>query len=191
MHLGTLAGSPAILSVPILQPCLRAELLLVTVDTHTGMLQCHVPQYDAPLVPELTTALNGDHSRLPTLISELRYKYDRNNLRAFILSYSQNELIDEFFCDRFWITQRRCEKTLQHLPAAAHERLPILYHPDHPMSKISRHRMFVKFHRHPTVILVCVCMCIILNRLYDIVCIMNVLHFRSLHSKRKKVRRVR
>lgn len=71
--LGTLAGSPAILSVPILQPCLRAELLLVTVDTHTGMLQCHVPQYDAPLVPELTTALNGDHSRLPTLISELRY----------------------------------------------------------------------------------------------------------------------
>ncbi|KYN27989.1 Mediator of RNA polymerase II transcription subunit 14 [Trachymyrmex cornetzi] len=94
----TLAGSPAILSVPILQPCLRAELLLVTVDTHTGMLQCHVPQYDAPLVPELTLALNGDHSRLPTLISELR----------------------------FWITQRRCEKTLQHLPATSHERLPIV-----------------------------------------------------------------
>lgn len=68
----TLAGSPAILSVPILQPCLRAEHLLVTVDTHTGMLQCHVPQYEVPLIPELTTALNGDHSRLPTLISELR-----------------------------------------------------------------------------------------------------------------------
>ncbi|XP_012271319.1 mediator of RNA polymerase II transcription subunit 14 isoform X2 [Orussus abietinus] len=122
----TLAGSPAILSVPILQPCLRAELLLVTVDTHTGMLQCHVPQYDAPLVPELTTALNGDHSRLPTLISELR----------------------------FWITQRRCEKTLQHLPATPHERLPLLHHPDHPMSKISRHRMFIQLHRHPTVILI-------------------------------------
>ncbi|RLU24369.1 hypothetical protein DMN91_002457 [Ooceraea biroi] len=122
----TLAGSPAILSVPILQPCLRAELLLVTVDTHTGMLQCHVPQYDAPLVPELTVALNGDHSRLSTLISELR----------------------------FWITQRRCEKTLQHLPATAHERLPVLHHPDHPMSKISRHRIFVQLHRHPTVILI-------------------------------------
>ncbi|KMQ89075.1 mediator of rna polymerase ii transcription subunit 14-like protein [Lasius niger] len=122
----TLAGSPAILSVPILQPCLRAELLLVTVDTHTGMLQCHVPQYDAPLVPELTAALNGDHSRLPTLISELR----------------------------FWITQRRCEKTLQHLAATSHERLPVLHHPDHPMSKISRHRMFVQLHRHPTVILI-------------------------------------
>lgn len=159
MRSGTLAGSPAILSVPILQPCLRAELLLVTVDTHTGMLQCHVPQYDAPLVPELTTALNGDHSRLPTLISELRYEYNRDNLREFILLYSQSELIDGFFCDRFWITQRRCEKTLQHLPATAHERLPILYHPDHPMSKISRHRMFVQLHRHPTVILVCMCMC--------------------------------
>ncbi|KAI4496983.1 hypothetical protein M0802_007931 [Mischocyttarus mexicanus] len=122
----TLAGSPAILSVPVLQPCLRAELLLVTVDTHTGMLQCHVPQYDAPLVPELTAALNGDHSRLPTLISELR----------------------------FWITQRRCEKTLQHLPATSSERLPVLHHPDHPMSKISRHRMFIQLHRHPSVILI-------------------------------------
>nr|CAD7587621.1 unnamed protein product [Timema genevievae] len=120
-----LQGSPAILSVPVLQPCLRAEQLLVTVDTHTGMLQCHVPQYDAPLIPELQTALNGEHSRLPTLVSELRY----------------------------WITQRRCEKTLQHLPATPHERLPLLHHPDHPMSKIGRHRMFVRLHRHPNVIL--------------------------------------
>ncbi|XP_072757172.1 mediator of RNA polymerase II transcription subunit 14 isoform X2 [Anoplolepis gracilipes] len=122
----TLAGSPAILSIPVLQPCLRAELLLVTVDTHTGMLQCHIPQYDAPLVPELTAALNGDHSRLPTLISELR----------------------------FWLTQRRCEKTLQHLAATPYERLPVLHHPDHPMSKISRHRMFVQLHGHPQVLLI-------------------------------------
>lgn len=89
---GTLAGSPAILSVPILQPCLRAELLLVTVDTHTGMLQCHVPQYDAPLVPELTTALNGDHSRLPTLISDLRYEYNRNSSRGFTFSYLRKQI---------------------------------------------------------------------------------------------------
>ncbi|CAG5108193.1 Similar to MED14: Mediator of RNA polymerase II transcription subunit 14 (Aedes aegypti) [Cotesia congregata] len=122
----TLAGSPAILSVPILQPCLRAELLLITVDTHTGMLQCHVPQYDVPLVPELTAAFNGDHSRLPTLISELR----------------------------FWITQRRCEKTLQHLPSTSHETLPVIFSPDHPMAKISKHHMFVRLHRHPTVILI-------------------------------------
>ncbi|XP_015120340.1 mediator of RNA polymerase II transcription subunit 14 isoform X1 [Diachasma alloeum] len=122
----TLNGSPAILAVPILQPCLRAELLLVTVDTHTGMLQCHVPQYEAPLVPELTAALNNDHSRLPGLISELR----------------------------FWITQRRCEKTLQHLPATPHEKLPILHNPEFTMSNISRHRMFVRLHRHPNVVLI-------------------------------------
>ena len=122
----TLAGSPAILSVPILQPCLRAELLLIAVDTHTGMLQCHIPHYDAPLVPELIAALNEDHLKLPTLISELR----------------------------FWITQKRCEKTLQHLPATPHEKLPLLYQPDHPITLINKHRMYVQFHRHPTVILI-------------------------------------
>lgn len=52
------------------------------------------------------------------------------------------------------MTMRRCEKTLQHLPATSHERLPLLHHPDHPMSKIGRHRMFVRLHRHPNVILV-------------------------------------
>jgi mediator of RNA polymerase II transcription subunit 14 len=83
---GHLQGSPAILSVPVLQPCLRAEQLLVTVDTHTGMLQCHVPQYDAPLMPELQTALNGDHSRLPTLVSELRYGFN-------IISYEPSESV--------------------------------------------------------------------------------------------------
>ncbi|XP_039277838.1 mediator of RNA polymerase II transcription subunit 14 [Nilaparvata lugens] len=90
------------------------------------MLQCHVPQYESPLVPDLQAALNGDHTRLPALISELRY----------------------------WMTCRRCEKTLQHLPATPHERLPLLHRPDHPMSKIGRHRMFVRLHRHPNVILI-------------------------------------
>lgn len=124
----TLQGSPAILSVAILQPCLRAEQLLITVDTHTGMLQCQVPQYEPPLIPELSNVLNGDHSRLPVLLSELRY----------------------------WITQRRCEKTLQHLPATAHEKLPLLYNVDHSLNKIGRHRMYVQLHRHPNVILVCI-----------------------------------
>lgn len=122
----TLQGSPAILSVAILRPCLRAENLLITVDTHTGMLQCHVPQHDPPLISELQNSLNGDHARLPVHISELRY----------------------------WITQRRCEKTLQHLPATAHERLPLLYHPDHPLTKIGRHRIYVQLHRYPHVVLV-------------------------------------
>lgn len=121
-----LQGSPAILSVAILQPCLRAEQLLITVDTHTGILQCHVPQYEPPIINELNNALNGDHSKLPHLISELRY----------------------------WITQRRCEKTLQHLPATAHEKLPLLHQPDHPITKISKHRMYIQFHKHTNVVLI-------------------------------------
>ncbi|XP_060525569.1 mediator of RNA polymerase II transcription subunit 14 [Cylas formicarius] len=121
-----LQGSPAILSVAILQPCLRAEQLLITVDTHTGMLQSHVPQYDPPLIPEVNNVLNGDRSKLPLFISELRY----------------------------WITQRRCEKTLQHLSATAHERLPLLYSPDHPINKIGKHRMYVQLHRHTNVVLI-------------------------------------
>nr|XP_022906712.1 mediator of RNA polymerase II transcription subunit 14 isoform X2 [Onthophagus taurus] len=121
-----LQGSPAILSVAVLQPCLRAEQLLITVDTHTGMLQCHVPQYDPPLIPDLSACLNGDRNRLPRYISELRY----------------------------WITQRRCEKTLQHLPASAHDRLPLLHRPDHEIVKIGKHRMYIQLHRHQNVVLV-------------------------------------
>lgn len=54
------------------------------------------------------------------------------------------------------MTQRRCEKTLQHLPATPHERLPLLHPPDHSISKIGRHRMYVRLHKHPNVILVSV-----------------------------------
>lgn len=122
-----LQGTPAILTVPVLNPCLRAEQIHITVDTHTGMLRCHVPKHlDCPIIAELQTTLNGDLTKLPHLVSELRY----------------------------WVTQRRCEKTLQHLPAASHERLPLLHTADHPITKIGRHKMFVKLHRHPTVILV-------------------------------------
>lgn len=57
-------------------------------------------------------------------------------------------------CLRFWITQRRCEKTLQHLPATPYERLPLLHHSEHPISRIGRHRMFIRLHRHPNIILI-------------------------------------
>nr|XP_018906970.1 PREDICTED: mediator of RNA polymerase II transcription subunit 14 isoform X1 [Bemisia tabaci] len=121
-----LQGSPAILAVSVLTPCLRAEQLLITVDTHTGVLHCHVPQHKPPVIPDLQNALNSDHTRIPSLVSELRY----------------------------WMTQRRCEKTLQHLPVTVHEKLPLLFHLDHPMTRISRHRMFITFHKHPNVILI-------------------------------------
>ncbi|BES92650.1 U1 small nuclear ribonucleoprotein C [Nesidiocoris tenuis] len=119
-------GCPSVLSVPVLYPYLRAEQLLITVDTHTGMFRCHVPNYEPPIITELESALNADQSRITTLISELR----------------------------FWIVQRRCEKTLQHLPATPHERLPLLHAPDHPMAKIGKHRMFIRLHKHRNIILI-------------------------------------
>ncbi|ERL93945.1 mediator of RNA polymerase II transcription subunit 14 [Dendroctonus ponderosae] len=119
-------GSPAVLNVAILQPCLRAEQVLITIDTHTGMIQCHVPLYDPPIVPEINNILNGNRAKLLPYISELRY----------------------------WITKRRCEQTLQHLPASAHERLPLLHAPDHPITKIGKHNMYIQFHRHTNVILI-------------------------------------
>ncbi|XP_055842956.1 mediator of RNA polymerase II transcription subunit 14 isoform X2 [Episyrphus balteatus] len=122
-----LQGTPAILTVPVLNPCLRAEQVHITIDTHTGMLKCHVPKHlDCPIMNELQTTLNGDHSKLQNLISELR----------------------------FWITHRRCEKTLQHLPATATETLPFLVVPDNPLLLAGRHKIFVKLNRHPNVILV-------------------------------------
>ncbi|KAL1505868.1 hypothetical protein ABEB36_005326 [Hypothenemus hampei] len=122
-----LQGSPATLSVAILQPCLRAELWLIAVDTHTGMLQSQVPLYDsAPLIPEINNILNGNRAKLLSYISELRY----------------------------WITKRRCEKTVQHLPVTPHEQLPLLHPSDHPITKIGPHHIYFRFHRHPNVVLI-------------------------------------
>lgn len=90
------------------------------------MLRCHVPKHlDCQIIPELQNALNTDLNRVQLLVSELR----------------------------FWITMRRCEKTLQHLPATPFDRLPLLIPVDHPISKI-RHKIFIKFHRHLNIIMV-------------------------------------
>lgn len=55
---------------------------------------------------------------------------------------------------RFWLVARRCEKTLQHLPASVCEHLPFLHGPDHPLSKLSQDRLYVTLHRHTDHILV-------------------------------------
>ncbi|XP_053690334.1 mediator of RNA polymerase II transcription subunit 14 [Sabethes cyaneus] len=120
-------GTPAMLTVPVLSPCLRAEQIYITVDTHTGMLRCHVPKHlDCPIMPEMQLALNNDRSKLQHLVSELR----------------------------FWITQRRCEKTLQHLPATTQERLPLVYPAGHPIERINPHKVYIQLYRHSNVILI-------------------------------------
>ena len=124
----TLHGSPAVLSIPILQPCLRSEQLLVSVDTHTGIFLAHVPQYPTnPFSSQIQNCLNTDQTQLETLVTELRY----------------------------WITARRIEKTLQQLPATPFEQLPLVYDlKTHPLSKLGRHKMFIKLHKQPSAVLV-------------------------------------
>lgn len=70
-----MGGSPCALACSLLQPCLRAEQLLVAVGVHCGQLRCHVPQYPrAPLAPGLAAALTAaDRTRLTPLLADLRY----------------------------------------------------------------------------------------------------------------------
>lgn len=75
---------------------------------------------------ELEDALRKDLSKLPTLVSELRH----------------------------WITRRRCEKTLQHLPANAVDHIPLLHEVDQKKAKIGDHQVYVTFHRQPNIVLV-------------------------------------
>ncbi|XP_023219267.1 mediator of RNA polymerase II transcription subunit 14-like [Centruroides sculpturatus] len=115
-----ISGSPAVLHIPLLQPCMQSEQLLVTVDTHTGFFLAHVPQFDPPFMDDIEEAFNKDLSKLESLISELR----------------------------FWITMRRCEKTIQHLPAMASEQLSLNVPSDHPLVKFGTHKLFIKLCKH-------------------------------------------
>lgn len=68
-----------------------------------------------------------------------------------------------FFPPRFWITIRRCEKTIQHLPALASEHLPLLIPPDHELAKFSKHRLFIKLCKHQEYYIVSVLFAFLLN----------------------------
>uniref|UniRef100_T1J569 Mediator of RNA polymerase II transcription subunit 14 n=1 Tax=Strigamia maritima TaxID=126957 RepID=T1J569_STRMM len=117
-----IVGSPAVLHIPILQPCLRSEQLLVSIDTHKGIFLAHVPQYEPPMIQEIQQTLNGDKSKLEALIMELRY----------------------------WIVLRRCEKTLQYLPVITTESLPLVDSGELTvsLSQMSKHKLFIKLCRH-------------------------------------------
>ncbi|CAH2099787.1 unnamed protein product [Euphydryas editha] len=124
----SVGGWPCVLACSVVWPCLRAEQLLVSVGAHGGRLRARVPAYPAtPRMPELAHALAvADRALVRTLLTHLR----------------------------FWLVARRCEKTLQHLPASVCEHLPFLHGPDHPLNKLSPDRLYVTLHRHTDHILV-------------------------------------
>lgn len=124
----SVGGWPCVLACSVVSPCLRAEQLLVSVGAHGGRLRARVPAYPAtPHMPDLAHALALAHpQRIKPLLTQLR----------------------------FWLVARRCEKTLQHLPASVCEHLPFLHGPDHPLTKLSPDRLYVTLHRHTDHILI-------------------------------------
>ncbi|XP_045529782.1 mediator of RNA polymerase II transcription subunit 14 [Pieris brassicae] len=124
----TVGGWPCVLACSVVSPCLRAEQLLVSVGAHGGKLRARVPAYPAtPKMNELANALGAaDLKALRPLLTQLR----------------------------FWLVARRCEKTLQHLPASVCEHLPLMHGPEHPLNKLSSDRLYVILHRHTDHILV-------------------------------------
>ena len=73
----TLHGSPPVLSIPVLTPCMKSEQILVSVNTNTGSYLVHVPQFDPspPVVNEIQQTINSRNpssSKLTSLISQLR-----------------------------------------------------------------------------------------------------------------------
>ncbi|XP_028175096.1 mediator of RNA polymerase II transcription subunit 14 [Ostrinia furnacalis] len=124
----SVGGWPCVLACSVVWPCLRAEQLLICVGAHGGRLRARVPAYPAsPRMPDLARALAAtDLPQIKALLTQLR----------------------------FWLVARRCEKTLQHLPASVCEHLPFLHGPDHPLNKLSPDRLYVTLHRHTDHILI-------------------------------------
>ncbi|XP_041973972.1 mediator of RNA polymerase II transcription subunit 14 isoform X2 [Aricia agestis] len=124
----SVGGWPCVLACSVVWPCLRAEQLLVSVGAHGGRLRARVPAYPhTPRMPELARALAAaDRAKVKPLLTQLR----------------------------FWLVARRCEKTLQHLPASVCEHLSFLHGPDHPLNKLAPDRLYVTLHRHTDHILV-------------------------------------
>ncbi|CAG0916624.1 unnamed protein product [Notodromas monacha] len=118
-----LRGSPAVLSIPVLTPCLETEHLLISVDTYTGLYIAHVPQYsESKVTEEIQNCLNNrDKDKLDGLVSDLR----------------------------LWIAAKHVEKSVQHLPAVCYERLPLLHRTDHEITKLERHKRYIRLHKHP------------------------------------------
>lgn len=109
-----------------------SEELLVSVNTQTGGFLVHAPQFHPipPLLKEIQQTLNSPPTnvdKLKTLVSQMR----------------------------FWVTERRCEKTLQHLPATATDGIRLLnWEENQILSRIGPHRITIKFQKHPYAILV-------------------------------------
>ncbi|XP_022648416.1 mediator of RNA polymerase II transcription subunit 14-like [Varroa jacobsoni] len=125
----TLSGSPPLLQLPVVHPCPSSEHLVLTVDTHTGYIMAFVPQYEPPMVTELQDTINN-------LVKEAQPAL-RARLTSAILSL------------KFWMTLKRCKKTVQHLPVLAMDTNPFVQAPEeHRINLLGKYSLFVKLCKH-------------------------------------------
>ena len=148
----TLHGSPAVLSIPILQPCLRSEQLLISVDTHSGSFLAHVPQYENnPFINDIQSALNSAEDNTGNASANISTQNNNATNRGRNLEWLVSQL-------RYWITKQRVHKTLQHLPATSYEQLPVLFDlANHPLKDTSQNRMYIRLHHQSNAVLITDC----------------------------------
>ncbi|CAH1798713.1 unnamed protein product [Owenia fusiformis] len=110
---------PSVLYVPLLEPCMQAENLCISVDILKGIFLPAIPQYGMEITDDLAEALNEESKDVTTCLSDLRCL----------------------------LALKRCRKSVQHLPVTLTDRLPIVNMAGHQLEKLGKHKIFIKLCR--------------------------------------------
>lgn len=109
------------LVIPILEPCGRSECLHVFVDLHSGMFQLMLYGFDQTTLDDIEKSINDDMKKIIPWLQQLK----------------------------FWLGQQRCKHSVKHLPTVCSETLHLTNYSTHPISNLSRHKLFIKLTRLP------------------------------------------
>ncbi|XP_075710059.1 mediator of RNA polymerase II transcription subunit 14 isoform X2 [Rhinoderma darwinii] len=109
------------LVIPILEPCGRAECLHVFVDLHSGMFQLMLYGFDQATLDDIEKSINDDMKKIIPWLQQLK----------------------------FWLGQQRCKHSVKHLPTVCSESLLLTNSANHPISKLSKNKLFIKLTRLP------------------------------------------
>ena len=116
-----LSGSPAVLQISFLQPCMTSERLLISVDSLTGHFLVHIPQFEeCSIVDEIQNLINKNLAKVIPLFRQLRV----------------------------WLTRERCKKTVESLPVHVMESLPFPTSYSHSFLNIKSPKLYYRFSKH-------------------------------------------
>ncbi|XP_073523378.1 mediator of RNA polymerase II transcription subunit 14 isoform X3 [Phyllobates terribilis] len=109
------------LVIPILEPCGRSECLHVFVDLHSGMFQLMLYGFDQTTLDDIEKSINDEMKKIIPWLQQLK----------------------------FWLGQQRCKHSVKHLPTVCSESLHLTNFANHPISNLSKHKLFIKLTRLP------------------------------------------